>query len=186
MKKKILFLSAILLILVISVAGILIWISLPGNQEMPALTFVYFSENQDVYLMDSEGFVYVIREKTNKMANNKWIKETEDALKNHRSEDWLEQIGKTEKKTLQKQYKVFYNVVSNPKFEIHPTVNEIPDVEPNTQYTRPRERWYGYYVDEEGGQLKEFYLVGYLEYEASDERARQIADWVKKEVLKGK
>ena len=93
------------------------------------------------------------------MANNKWIKETIDAIEDPCSEDWLEHLGKIEKKCCKSNIMFF------------------------TMYTIPRECWYGYYVDEESGQLKEFCHVGYLKFEASDDGARQVADWGKKEVL---
>lgn len=190
MKKKKIILSVIIAVVAVGfiVAGILALTRYAPwpNQKMPIITFAYNDTANDLYLFDSKGNIYFINRDTKKTNHSDWLADTLYVLENDLTAEWLELVGKTDVKKLQKQYNLFCKVIKNPKFSIYETVHEIPAVEPNTAYTTPKEYWYGYVASGEEHELKKLYLAGYLEYRATDERAHKIAEWITNEAMKYK
>ena len=176
----------LLIAAIIAAISFLLWYVPWPNREMPVMTFAYNDKANDIYLFDSKGNIYAIdrdSKKTNQLA---WVDEVVAALEKNQTTDWMQLVGKTDVKELQKQYNIFCKVTSNPNFNVHGTVKEIPAVEPNTEYTTPKEYWYGYLNNNGKYELKVLFLEGYLEYEATDKRADKIADWIEKEASKYK
>lgn len=153
---------------------------------MPVMTFAYHDNANDVYLFDSKGNIYAIDRSTQKTNQLVWFDEAVAVLEKDQPAEWMQLVGKTDVKELQKQYNIFCKVLSNPKFGVHATVNEIPTVVPSTQFTTPKEYWNGYLKNSGEYELKVLFLEGYLEYEATDKRADKIADWMKREASKYK
>ena len=183
-KRKIIIPAIIVLLIVVVIAGIsfFLWYMPWSNYEMPVVTFVYHDKANDVYLFDSMGNIYAIDRSTGKTNDFNWVNEAVASLEKGRTAEWIQVVGRTDRKELQKQYNVFCRVIKNPRFRVFETVKEIPAVEPNTQYTTPEEYWFGYYKKNERYEWKTFFLIGYLEYKTTDSRADKIAGWVKKKV----
>lgn len=190
MKKK---KRVLLVIIAVMAVGLMIlglqtlrWYVAWTNQRMPILTFAYNDKANDIYLLDSKGNLYFINRDTKKTNRLEWVEDTIYALQNDLTPEWLELVGKTDAKKLQKHYYTFCKVIKNPKFSIYPTVNTVPAVEPNTQYTTPEEYWFGCVARGDKYEMKNLYLAGYLEYKATDQRAGQIANWIREEAMKYK
>lgn len=185
-KNRIAAVIVLLIVVIIAGVGFLLRYMPWSNYEMPVVTFVYHDKANDIYLFDSKGNIYAIDRSTGKTNDFDWVNEAVASLEKGQVAQWMQIVGRTDGKELQKQYNTFCKVVKNSNFGVYATVKEIPAVEPNTQYTTPEEYWFGYYRKNGNCEWKTFFLVGYLKYKATDNRADEIAGWVKEEVSKYK
>jgi hypothetical protein len=162
--------------------GILLWIfNKPGKYEMPAVPFAYRTENNDIYIFAFDGSVYLIDRTSGKNGGFDWEWDTIDAVQNDKELDWLKLVGNTDTGKLQKQYNEFREITDDPEYGIYETIHDVPAVEPNDQYTFPKEYWYGY---DSNSQVRNLFYQGYLQYKATDENIYDVVDWITAEALR--
>ena len=184
--------NLILYIVIIFVAAVIIalsWIALLWKDtsypycEMPRVVFSYRNDGNDIYVFDSEGYIYKISRfsgKTDRLAS---LMETIiQCLEENREEAWLEKVGTTNKEILQEKYNIFRKVVDNPKYAVFCTTISIPAmIDSPYSGSGCTDYWYGLISNTKGMY---FYHTGYKEYDVTDKTIYQVVDWIRDEAKK--
>ncbi len=184
-KKKNLILFIVILFVVVIIA--LVWIMLFRKNpsypyyEMPRVVFSYRNDGNDIYVFDSEGYIYKISRLSGKTDGLAWLESTIKCLEENREESWLEKVGTTNKEILQEKYNIFRKVIANPKYAVFCTEYEVPN-DSNAAYKDGGELtdyWYGHISNTEGMY---FYYTGFLKHDVTDKTIYQVVNWICDEV----
>lgn len=183
--------NLILYIVILFVAAVIValsWIALTRKNtsypycEMPRVVFSYRNDGNDIYVFDSEGYIYKISRFSGKTDGLALMESTIKCLEENQEESWLEKVGATNKEILQEKYNIFRKVVDNPKYEVFCTTTSIPNME-DSPYSGSgcTDYWYGFISNTKGMY---FYHTGYLKYDVTDKTIYQVVDWVRDEAKK--
>lgn len=177
MKKRIWLIISVCLILI---AGILFIKKIKVNYDMPAMPFIYDNSHNDHYIFSKTGQIYIIYCSSRKHNTEEWIAGT---INTGGSLDWLYPVGNADLDELQHYYNMFRKICNNSEFKIYYTGAPVPDVYPNTQFTEPKEYWYGFVSDVD---IVCLFYQNSTQYASTDERVYEVVDWIKEQVEKCK
>ena len=142
--------------------------------ELPEIVFERSVVNTDdtclCRIIDKEGNIY--------SSKKFWTaNELFQMYKDNRLNEEFEYVGEVNLFVLKNKYKIFLDLVANPEYEvIEPT--EVPD------YFAPSYSWWGYYYNSnEEVDVMLFYKNYFGDYEVTDERGKELADWITDAVL---
>ena len=180
MKKKVIVIISIIVLLVFIplaiVGGIKYrnYVAEIEAVELPEIVFERSVVNTDdtclCRIIDKEGNIY--------SSKKFWTaNELFQMYKDNRLNEEFEYVGEVNLFVLKNKYKIFLDLVANPEYEvIEPT--EVPD------YFAPSYSWWGYYYNSnEEVDVMLFYENYFGDYEVTDERGKELADWITDAVL---
>lgn len=183
--------NLILYIVTLFVAAVIValsWIALTRKNtsypycEMPRVVFSYRNDGNDIYVFDSEGYIYKISRFSGKTDGLALMESTIKCLEENREESWLEKVGAANKEILQEKYNIFRKVVDNPKYEVFCTTMYIPNmIDSHYSGSGCTDYWYGLISNTKGMY---FYHTGYLKYDVTDKTIYQVVDWIRDEAKK--
>lgn len=183
--------NLILYIVILFVAAVIValsWIALTRKNtsypycEMPRVVFSYRNDGNDIYVFDSEGYIYKISRLSEKSEGLSWLEPTLECLEKEQEESWLEKVGTTNKEVLQEKYNIFRKVIANPKYAVFCTTMYIPNmIDSPYSGSGCTDYWYGLISNTRGMY---FYYTGYKEYDVTDKTIYQVVDWIRDEAKK--
>ena len=99
-----------------------------------------------------------------------------ELYRNNQLQVEFEHVGKVNVYVLKKKYRLFLELVNNPEYEV---------IEPQgvPEFSAPSYCWWGYYYLDKEVEVMLFYKNYYGDYEVSDKRGKELADWITDTVL---
>lgn len=175
MQKKIVVIISIIVLLVIIPIAIIGGIKYRNYVaeieavELPEIVFFHSVDKTDntfaTRIISRDGEVYYFE-------GNKTLEELIQLYHEKQMQDELQLIKNVEIYEVKKQYKLFCELVTEGQYEVLPP-GALPDV------IASRYTWYGYYYDSNRElKMKMIFEKHIKEYEVSDKRGKELADWI--------